>query len=136
MVAASKLAVTTRRRLLLTSAACLAGTLPASARPMTSARGSWSPPQTLLDSLGDLMRLAGVPGLAIATVNDGALDWQGRFGVADADSRAPLNEDTLFEAASISKAVFAYMVLQLVDRGAVELDRPLASYHRPPYLPP
>jgi CubicO group peptidase (beta-lactamase class C family) len=47
-----------------------------------------------------------------------------------------LNEDTLFEAASMSKAVFAYGVLQLVERGVIGLDRPLAGYHRPPYLPP
>lgn len=36
----------------------------------------------------------------------------------------------------MSKAVFAYAVLQLVERGVIALDRPLAGYHRPPYLPP
>src|SRR5690348_7172749 len=73
------------------------------------------------------MQLAGVPGLSMAVLDRGALAWQQSFGVAD---------DTLFEAASTSKPVFAYAVLQLVERGVIDLDRPLALYHRPPYLPP
>ena len=81
------------------------------------------------------MQLAGLPGLTMAALNRGALAWQQTFGVADVQTQAPLQPDTLFEAASTSKPVFAYGVLQLVERGAMDLDRPLALYHRPAYLP-
>jgi CubicO group peptidase (beta-lactamase class C family) len=39
--------------------------------------------------------------------------------------QTPLNPGTIFEAASLSKPVFAYMVLRLADRGEFDLDRPL-----------
>jgi CubicO group peptidase (beta-lactamase class C family) len=81
------------------------------------------------------MRLAGVPGLTLGVLDRGRLAWQHQLGVADTVSRAQVDADTLFEAASTSKPVFAYAVLQLVDRGTLELDRPLTSYLRPPYLP-
>ena len=69
-----------------------------------------------------------VPGMAIAVIEDGRVAWQGAFGVRDADSKAPVTEDTVFEAASLSKPVFAYAVMKLVDRGVIALDRPLAEY--------
>jgi CubicO group peptidase (beta-lactamase class C family) len=81
------------------------------------------------------MQLAGLPGLSMAVLDRGALAWQQTFGVADAQTQAPVRADTLFEGASTSKPVFAYGVLQLVERGALDLDRPLAQYHRPGYLP-
>jgi CubicO group peptidase (beta-lactamase class C family) len=81
------------------------------------------------------MRLAGVPGVTIGALDRGGLAWQQQLGVADVMSRAPVDANTLFEAASTSKPVFAYAMLQLVERGTLELDRPLASYLRPPYLP-
>ena len=81
------------------------------------------------------MHLAGVPGMTIAALDRGALAWQRTFGVADAESQAKVAPDTLFEAASTSKPVFAYAALRLVERGSLQLDRPLASYLRPPYLP-
>jgi len=82
------------------------------------------------------MRLAGLPGLSMAALDRGNVVWQQTFGVADIQTQAPVQPDTLFEGASTSKPVFAYAVLQLVDRGVIDLDRPLALYHRPPYLPP
>ena len=81
------------------------------------------------------MRFAGLPGLSIAALDRGTLAWHKTVGVADAQTQAPLDADTLFEGASTSKPVFAYAVLQLAERGLLELDRPLALYHRPPYLP-
>lgn len=76
-----------------------------------------------------------VPGVSIALVRDGRLAWVKAWGVADSASRVPVTTETLFEAASMSKPVFAYAVLQLVDRGELTLDRPLAAWHAEPAFP-
>lgn len=75
-----------------------------------------------------LMANAKVPGLAIALVTDTGLAWQATFGLANARTREPVGPDTVFEAASLSKPVFAYAVLQLVDAGLLALDTPLVQY--------
>jgi CubicO group peptidase (beta-lactamase class C family) len=93
------------------------------------------PPDDLVNSLETLMRLSGVPGMSIAVLDRGVLAWQRQLGFADAQTGAQVGADTLFEAASTSKPVFAYAVLRLVDNGTLQLDRPLSSYLRPPYLP-
>ena len=105
---------------------------PADAR---TADDSWVPPQSFLKSLPSLMRLGCLPGLSIASVNQGKLLWTREYGVANADNKRPVDGTTLFEAASASKPVFAYAVMQLADRKAIDLDRPLASYHKPAYMP-
>jgi CubicO group peptidase (beta-lactamase class C family) len=74
------------------------------------------------------MSRAVVPGVAIAVVKDGRVVWHREFGVRDASSGAPVDEHTVFEAASVSKTVFAYAALQLCDRGTLALDRPLTTY--------
>ena len=71
----------------------------------------------------------------MAALEGGALVWHRNFGIADAETQTSVTDDSLFEAASTSKPVFAYVALQLVERGELDLDRPLAMYHRPPYLP-
>jgi len=45
-----------------------------------------------------------------------------RFGLANAETKAPVTDDSVFEAASLSKPVFAYAVLSLVDAGQIDLD--------------
>ena len=76
----------------------------------------------------DLMNQAQVPGLSIAIVSDGKLAWRQGFGVKDVRSKQPVDERTVFEAASTSKPVFAYAVLKLCERGVMDLDTPLTKY--------
>ncbi len=76
----------------------------------------------------DLLAEGLVPGLSIALVRDGKIAWAKAFGVANADTRQPVTTETVFEAASLSKPVFAYAVLKLVDRGLLNLDTPLTRY--------
>jgi CubicO group peptidase (beta-lactamase class C family) len=121
----------------LVAAATAAVSNPVFAKESKSGRtaGAWIPTRGFLDSLPGLMKLAVVPGLSLAVVERGAVVWARTFGVLNASTREPVREDSLFEAASMSKPVFAYGVLQLVEQGKLELDRPLVSYYKPPYLP-
>jgi len=75
-----------------------------------------------------LMRAGDIPGLSMAVLDDHAVAWSGAFGVREAGSRQAVSHDTVFEAASLSKTVFAYVVLRLVDRGVLDLDTPLVQY--------
>ena len=82
-----------------------------------------------------LMKQAGVPGMSIALIRDGKTVWLHGFGVKNKTTQEPVQTDTVFEAASLSKPVFTYGVLKLVDQGKLDLDRPLSSYLPKPYVP-
>lgn len=72
------------------------------------------------------MRERDVTGLAFVPIRDCKPGPARYFGMADRDDAAALGDDTVFEAASISKAIFAYLVMGLVEDGIVDLDRPFA----------
>lgn len=75
-----------------------------------------------------LMADGGVPGLSALLIHDNKVFWQRAFGVANAETKQPVTPDTVFEAASLSKPVFAYGVLKLADAGRLDLDTPLVKY--------
>ena len=81
-----------------------------------------------------LMQLGDIPGLTIAVVRDDTLSWSAAHGVRNTQTRAGVDGDTVFEAASLSKTLFAYVALRLVDRGVIDLDTPLARYAAYPRL--
>ncbi|HEV8486355.1 MAG TPA: serine hydrolase [Blastocatellia bacterium] len=74
------------------------------------------------------MKEGDVPGLSIALVRDGEVAWNHAFGVKNAKTKEPVADSTVFEAASLSKPVFAYAVMKLVDSGKFDLDKPLNQY--------
>jgi CubicO group peptidase (beta-lactamase class C family) len=74
------------------------------------------------------MEKATLPGLSIALIRDGEIHWRRGFGVKDVDSKEPVDEHTIFQAASMSKPVFAYTVMKLCEGGVISLDRPLTEY--------
>jgi CubicO group peptidase (beta-lactamase class C family) len=80
------------------------------------------------------MEEAHVPGCSIALVKHGELFWRRGFGVKDSASREPVDNETVFEAASVSKTVFAYVAMKLVERGVIGLDTPLMKYSPRPFL--
>jgi len=66
-------------------------------------------------------------GLAIAVIDNGRIASVQAFGERNAKGE-PLTTDTIMYGASLTKAVFAYTVMQLVEEGRVDLDRPIAEY--------
>jgi CubicO group peptidase (beta-lactamase class C family) len=79
-----------------------------------------------------LMIAAHVPGLALALIDDGNVVYEKAYGLADRDTGAPLRTDTVMYAASLTKAAFAHLVLQLVDDGVLGLDDPLPRLLKKP----
>ncbi|HXM15818.1 MAG TPA: serine hydrolase domain-containing protein [Candidatus Eremiobacteraceae bacterium] len=82
----------------------------------------------------ELMKKDRVPGLEIAVIRNGKTTWVHAFGVKDAKTKQPVTNETTFEAASLSKPVFAYAVLKLVEQGKLGLDVPLTTYLPKPYI--
>jgi CubicO group peptidase (beta-lactamase class C family) len=76
----------------------------------------------------ELMEEGRVPGVSMALINDGKMIWRRGFGVKDAESREAVDDDTVFEVASVSKSVFAYAVLKACENGLLGLDTPLTKY--------
>jgi CubicO group peptidase (beta-lactamase class C family) len=77
-----------------------------------------------------------VPGVAIAIIRDGRTAWVKGFGLASQLTRRPVRDNTIFEVASNSKAMTAFIALRLVDEGTLDLDEPLSRYLAEPWLPP
>jgi CubicO group peptidase (beta-lactamase class C family) len=82
----------------------------------------------------ELMERAVVPGFSIAIIQDAKLLWRRGFGVKNSASKEPVDNDTVFEAASTSKPVFAYAVMKLCEKGVMDLDTPLTRYTSEPFL--
>lgn len=73
-------------------------------------------------TLEELMQAFGVPGVSVAVIQDFEIHWAKAYGVADAETGALVNTETLFQAASISKPVAAMAVLRAVQDGLFTLD--------------
>jgi CubicO group peptidase (beta-lactamase class C family) len=91
---------------------------------------------------GALMAQTSAKGLAIAVIDHGKVRYVHAYGVRNAKGD-PLTADTVMYGASLTKTVFAYTVMQLVDEGklnldtpiAADLDQPLPSYGPDPVFP-
>ncbi len=72
--------------------------------------------------LADRMKAYKTPGASIAVINNYKIEWARGYGVRDTETNEPVNLDTLFQAASISKPVTTMAVLRLVQQGKLNLD--------------
>lgn len=69
-----------------------------------------------------------VPGVAVSVVLDGAPAWSAGFGMADLENYVPATSSTLFRLGSISKPITATAVMQLFERGKLDLDAEVQKY--------
>jgi len=65
---------------------------------------------------------------AVLVARAGQPDWQRSYGLADRERRVPVDSRTRFDIGSITKDFTAVAVLQLVERGKVDLDAPMGRY--------
>ncbi len=83
---------------------------------------------TLDNKVQSLMKAANVQGLAITVVNNNEAVYKKTFGYKRIDKKEPINTNTNIYGASLSKPVFAVLVLKLVEEGVLDLDKPLQDY--------
>src|SRR6476620_285922 len=75
-----------------------------------------------------------VPGLSLACIHNGTVEWTQAFGVARVGAE-PVTPETLFQASSISMPVTALAVLRLVEQGKLNLDVDVSQYLKSWRLP-
>lgn len=90
--------------------------------------------QAIEKAVAGFMSRNSVPGLSIALVLDGKPYWSQGFGMADLENFSPATSSTLFRLGSLSKPISATAVLELSERGKLDLDAPVQKYC--PAFPP
>lgn len=98
--------------------------------PGLASRGQSAPTEA---ALAALMQKANVPGMQLV-YNRGGQEHAYALGQRTAGSALTVDATTTFEAASLGKAVLAYVALRLLDRGVFSLDKPLLRYYAYPRL--
>src|SRR5258708_746885 len=79
-------------------------------------------------AVSSFMSANSVPGLSAAIVLEGEPRWSQGFGMADLENSSPATSSTLFRLGSLSKPISATAVLQLWERGKLDLDAPVQKY--------
>ena len=79
-------------------------------------------------AIDERMRFYNVPGLSMAVISNGMLQWAKGYGFTSIDSTRIIDQNTLFQAASISKPVTAMAALYLVQEGKISLDTDVNNY--------
>jgi len=79
-------------------------------------------------SIQQSLRRNKVPGVAIAVLKDGKLDWTAAYGLADIGTGRAVSTATLFQAASLSKPVTALAALRMREVNLIDFDRDISSY--------
>ena len=74
------------------------------------------------------MSKLGIPGLSAAVVLDRKLLWSNGYGLSDVENYVPAKSSTAYRLGSISKPVTATAVMQLAERGKIDLDAPIQKY--------
>src|SRR5687768_2866064 len=87
---------------------------------------------SLTGYINTLITKVKVHGLAVSIINNNQLVYQNYFGFRNAKKSEPLTPGVLFYGASLSKTIFADVVMQLVEENRINLDAPLYKYLKQP----
>jgi CubicO group peptidase (beta-lactamase class C family) len=78
--------------------------------------------------LRQILEKTNATALSVAVVQDSHVVFQKSMGIVDKKSNKLVDEKTVFRTASLSKPVFAYLMMKLVDEGLFDVDRPIYHY--------
>ncbi len=106
------------------------GILPLSFRAQERARPAASPltPSGQVDQLLQPVSEGKYPGVAIGIVRDGQPILMKGYGLADVEKDLPITSATIFRMGSVTKSFTSIAILQLIERGELSLDDPVARY--------
>ena len=90
--------------------------------------GSTITPAEIDATVTRLMKAAEVPGVGIAIFNNKKIAYLKTYGLRDTEKNLPLTPDSVMTAASLSKSALAVVVMQLVQDGVIDLDKPVYQY--------
>ena len=79
-------------------------------------------------SLTERLKHYKTPGVSIAIINNGEVEWAQGFGIKEWGKEEVVDENTLFQAGSVSKPVFALGVMRLKEKGLIDLDTDVNTY--------
>ena len=81
-----------------------------------------TPPVALLEGINQNLASFDIPGASITVIDDGKIAWASGFGYADLSARRAVTQDTLFQAASITKTLTSLAALKTLDKNQISLD--------------
>ncbi len=84
-----------------------------------------------IQKIMDSIKMAGI---SIAIINDSEVVYHRTFGVSNIKTKEKLVKENIFEGASLSKPIFSYFVMKMVDKGILDLDTPLDQYLQHPAI--
>lgn len=93
-----------------------------------NAKGSEIKEEQINEFFIGLMDSLNIPGFSVAIINDAEIVYHQVFGLKIKDSEKAINKETFFEAASLSKPLFAFYAMKQVDKDVLDLDKPLYRY--------
>jgi CubicO group peptidase (beta-lactamase class C family) len=108
------------------------GSFAAGPQPVRRLDGSAIRPADIDATVTRLMRSAEVTGIGVALLSHGKIEYMKAYGFRDKEHSLPLTGDSVMTGASFTKAVFTYLVMQLVDERRLDLDRPVEQYFPKP----
>ena len=85
-------------------------------------------PAQIESTVNRLIQAAHVTGAGVALFHDGKVVYLKTYGLRDAEKNLPLTPDSVMAAASLTKSAFATVVMRLVQRGVLNLDKPIEQY--------
>jgi CubicO group peptidase (beta-lactamase class C family) len=96
--------------------------------PVPRPDGSLIAPSQIDVTVTRLIEAAHVTGAGIAILHGGRVAYLKAYGLRDVEKGLPLTPNSVMTSASLSKAAFATLVMRLVQRGALDLDKPVYQY--------
>src|SRR5215469_9036170 len=95
---------------------------------ITRPDGGMLTPAHIDSTVNGLIQAAHVTGAGVALFRHGKVIYLKAYGRRDAEKNLPLTPDSVMTAASLNKSAFATVVMRLVQRAALDLDQPIATY--------